>query len=225
MVGWKKYLTLRTMYQGGVVPIFYHVDEEVCLETARGVQRGGCRVLEFTNRGAGALQVFRSLVQACKNEEWNMVLGAGTVMDAATAALFIEAGADFIVSPVLHEDSIRTCNRCHIPCIPGCSTATEINRAHEWGVDVCKLFPAAALGGIPFLKAIRGPMPWTQIIPMGGISLEHIGAWIEAGAFCVGMGSTLIPPAALEQGDYEQVTDRVGRAVEAVKVVRAMDSG
>jgi 2-dehydro-3-deoxyphosphogluconate aldolase/(4S)-4-hydroxy-2-oxoglutarate aldolase len=217
--------TLRAMYETGIVPVFYHPDAEVVKGVARACLEGGARLLEITNRGDLAWQVFADLERHCAAELPELITGVGSVVDPGTAALYINCGASFVVGPTLDEDVARTCNRRMVPYAPGCGSVSEISRAQELGCEIVKVFPGKQVGGPGFVKAVRGPMPWTSIMPTGGVELTEasLGEWFDAGVACVGMGSNLITRELLEKRDYRGVAANVARALELVAGVRAAD--
>ena len=188
----------------GLVPLFYHDDPEVARQVARACAEGGAQVLEFTNRGDRALRVFCELRDCIEQAGLPLVLGVGTVLDAPTAALFIANGANFVIGPVLNADVARLCNRRKVAYIPGCATANEISEAEELGAEIIKINPASCVGGPTFVKEILGPMPWSRLMPSGGVepTRESIMPWFRAGAACVAMGSKLIRKELLAAGDY-----------------------
>ena len=214
--------TLTRIKELGLVPIFNTHDIALARLIVKACYDGGATVVEFTNRGDRAIDIFKELTIYRDAELPDMVLGAGSIMDAPTAAMYINAGADFIVSPVVDEDVAVLCNGRKIPFMPGCGTVTEIYTAHTLGVEFCKLFPGDCLGGPAFIKSIKGPMPWTDIIAMGGIAPteESLGEWFDAGAACVGMSSKLFPKTLLEIGDFEQIRGIVRQTLEIIAKVR-----
>ncbi len=207
-----------TTKQIGMVPIFYHHDIDIAKNIINACIDGGAKVIEFTNRGDGAIDVFRLLTEYCRENNLDIILGVGSVIDAPTAALYIAAGADFIVSPILDKESAIICNARKIAYMPGCSTLGEINKAHRLGVEVCKLFPGDANGGPGFIKAIRGPMPWTDIMVTGGVSLEeeNLKGWFDAGAVCVGIGSKLITKQLIESNDYQSLANNIRKVISVI---------
>ena len=200
----------QTLEQFGLIPLFYHPDPEAAFQTAAACYRGGARVLEFTNRGHFAHEVIAELKKRARRELPDMLIGCGSIQDAGTAALFIQMGADFVITPLLREDVILTCNRRKIAVIPGVSTSSEIGRAEELGVEIVKVAPGEVLGP-SFLKAHLAPCPWTKAMISGGVSPDeaNLRGWFEAGATCVGMGSKLISKEVLEKGDWEGLTEQV----------------
>lgn len=222
MARFRRLKVLQTMIDSGLVPVFYHGDPETAQNIARAVAEGGCRVLEFTNRGDFAYEIFANLVKWCADEIPEMILGAGSVLDAGTASLYINNGANFIVGPVLNPEVARVCNRRKIPYSPGCASAGEISAAEEYGVEICKIFPGAEVGGPAFVKAVLGPMPWTLIMPTGGVDAtkESIEAWFKAGVACVGIGSNLITNKHIESGNFEAITKKTAELLAWINEAR-----
>jgi len=210
------------MKEIGLIPVFYNADFEVAKNVICACADGGARLVEFTNRGDRAINVFNRLEELCAKERPDVVLGVGSIVDAPTAAMYIAAGANFVVGPLLDEDTARLCNSRKVPYSPGCGTVTEIHRAESLGVEICKIFPGAEIGGPAFVKNVRGPCPWTDIMPTGGVSptRESLGAWFEAGVACVGMGSNLITKELLAAKDYAGMTRKVQEAIEIIRQVR-----
>lgn len=193
------------MKETGVIPVFFNPDPEICKNIVKACYDGGMRLFEFTNRGDFATLIFAELnkwtIQNCPD----MILGAGSVIDEGTASMYIALGANFIVAPVIDEATARVCNRRKILWSPGCGSVTEINRAHELGAEIVKVFPASEVGGPGFVKAVKGPMPWTNIMPTGGVEPEeeNLKKWFEAGVTCVGIGSKLFTEKVLSEGDFD----------------------
>ena len=212
----------QALHDSGLVPLFYNPDVEISKQVTKAVADGGARVLEFTNRGDFAFDVFKELSQWLAADNSPLILGVGSVVDAPTAAMYISAGANFIVGPIFNTEVARLCNRRKVPYMPGCGTLNEISEAEEYGVEIVKIFPGSAVGGPGFIKAVRGPNPWTSIMPTGGVdaSEENIRGWIEAGACCVGMGSKLITKAAVAAGDYASITANVKQILAWIVAAR-----
>ncbi len=194
----------QKMSEQGLVPLFYHSDLEVCKKVISACYHGGARLLEFTNRGDYAHEVFGELNKYCAKELPEMILGVGSITDGGTASLFMQLGANFIVSASIRKDVAIACNRRKVLYSPGCGTLTEVGEAEELGCEVVKLFPGSVYGP-GFIKAIRGPQPWTNVMPTGGVSpdYDNLKTWIDAGAYCVGMGSKLMLKDA--QGNFDFV--------------------
>jgi 2-dehydro-3-deoxyphosphogluconate aldolase/(4S)-4-hydroxy-2-oxoglutarate aldolase len=213
---------LNTAIETGLVPIFYIADVKVAKNVAKACAAGGATVLEFTNRGDFAPEVFKELSQYLAEEEPDIMLGVGSVMDAPTAALYIAYGANFIVSPVLNEEMAWVCNRRKIAFMPGCGSVSEISRAEELGVEIVKIFPGTAVGGPGFIRSVLAPCPWSRIMPTGGVAPteENLGAWFEAGAACVGMGSKLVRKDLVAAGDWEEITKLTRQTLDLIQKVR-----
>lgn len=213
---------LGAILEIGAVPTLTPHDLASARRVVEACQRAGARVIEITNRGSGTYELFRELVPLVSGEHPEMVLGAGTIYDAPTAALFIAAGAEFIVSPVLSADVARLCNRRRIPYLPGCGTATEISEAEELGVEIVKLFPAAALNGPAFVRGILGPSPRSRIMPTNvEATKEATEAWFHAGVACVGVGPALISDALQEELDPTLLSARVAEYLDWIRAARA----
>jgi len=213
---------LVAMKEIGLIPVFYHPDTDTALQIACACADGGARVIEFTNRGDRAIGVFTKLAEYRDANRPDLILGVGSVCDAPTAAMYIAAGADFVVGPVLDEEAAKLCNKRKVPYCPGCGSVTEIHKAHELGVEICKIFPGGQVGGPAFAKAVKGPMPWTDIMPTGGVSptKESLTEWFNAGIACVGMGSKLITKDLVAAKDFAGITQKVARTIEMIKDIR-----
>jgi len=198
----------------GLVPVFYIDDIEVAVGIVRACVEGGARLIEFTNRGDRAIQVFNELTKRLEKELPEAILGAGTIIEAPTAALYINSGANFIVGPSLNPEVAKLCNRRKILYIPGCQTPTEITEAEELGAEIIKLFPASTLGS-DFIKDLRGPSPQTLLMPSGGITLtqEDISKWVKAGAVAVNMGSALIRKDLMAEHKYDEIRENVKHCI------------
>lgn len=213
---------LNTMIETGMVPVFYSPNFEVAREVAGACLAGGCRLLEFTNRGDHAWEVFNELEKYCSRELPEMILGVGSVVDPGTASLYINCGANFVVGPVLNPEVARACNRRKIPYSPGCGSASEISQAEELGCEIVKVFPGKEVGGPSFVKAVKGPCPWVSIMPTGGVEPTEasLKAWFDAGVSCVGMGSNLITKDLLKAGDYKGMAAQVRATLDLIRKLR-----
>jgi 2-dehydro-3-deoxyphosphogluconate aldolase/(4S)-4-hydroxy-2-oxoglutarate aldolase len=211
----------EVMKETGLVPLFFNSDVELGKQVLKACYQGGARLLEFTARGDFAHNVFEELVKYAIAELPGMILGVGSVTDAAAASLYMQLGANFIVTPVLREDIAVVCNRRKVLWSPGCGSLTEIAKAEELGCEVVKLFPGGIYGP-NFVKGIKGPQPWTSIMPTGGVSptLENLKGWFDAGVTCVGMGSQLISKEILATKDFEKLEATVKDAMSIIKSVR-----
>lgn len=207
------------MAETGMIPVFYHKDIEVCKKVLRACYEGGVRVFEFTNRGDFAHEVFTELNKYAAKELPEMILGVGSVVEAGTTSLYIQLGTNFIVSPILNEDMAKVCNRRKVLWSPGCGSVTEISKAEELGAEVVKIFPGSQVGGPKFVEAVKGPLPWSSIMPTGGVdtSEENLAAWFKAGVTCVGMGSQLVTKDIVEKGDFQKLTNECKKALEIIK--------
>jgi 2-dehydro-3-deoxyphosphogluconate aldolase/(4S)-4-hydroxy-2-oxoglutarate aldolase len=211
-----------TMEKTGLVPLFYHPDIELGKKVITACYQGGARIIEFTNRGDFAHEVFSALNRYALRELPGLIMGAGSVVDAGTAALYMQFGANFIVTPVFREDIALACNRRKVLWSPGCGTLTEIARAEELGCEIVKVFPGGTYGP-GFVKAIKGPHPWTSIMPTGGVSPteENLKGWIDAGVTCVGMGSKLITKDALASGNFAAIEQKTKEAISLIQRLRS----
>lgn len=214
-----KWKVWSLMAETGLVPVFYHSEPDVARQAVKACYEGGIRVFEFTNRGDFAHEVFEDLVKYVRRECPGMALGAGSVVDAATATLYLQLGCAFVVGPLFNPQVATVCNRRCVAYIPGCGSVSEVGFAQEAGCDVCKVFPGEVLG-TRFVKSLLAPMPWTRILVTGGVepTSENLSAWFKAGAFCVGMGSKLFPADRIAAGDWSYIT---GKCRESLACIRA----
>jgi 2-dehydro-3-deoxyphosphogluconate aldolase / (4S)-4-hydroxy-2-oxoglutarate aldolase len=210
------------MAETGMVPVFYHKDKEVCKQVILACHKGGVKVFEFTNRGDYAHETFAELNKWAQTECPDLIMGAGSISDAPTAALYIQLGANFIVSPVLNEEMAPVVNRRKILWSPGCGSVTEISKAESLGVEIVKIFPGSQVGGPKFVAAVKGPMPWTNIMPTGGVepTESNLTDWFKAGVICVGMGSQLLSSDILKNKDWKKLEDDVRNVVEIIRKLK-----
>lgn len=206
-----------------LVPIFVRADPENAAQTLAAIAEGGATVCEITNRSSQALEAFRAAAAHASKHLPRMILGAGSIVDEPTAALYIAEGAQFIVGPSFNERVARLCNRRRIAYLPGCQTATEIATAEEMGAEIIKLFPARAAGGADFIKQILGPSPATRLLPtsIGEVSAEAFATWFKAGACCVGIGGELIQSDHIVAGDFAAIAERVAVVRGMIKQARS----
>lgn len=214
---------LNTMIDTGLVPLFFKPDLEVAKKIVNACAEGGARVIEFTNRGDIAPSVFAGLLEYSFRNLPHVILGAGTIIDPYTAALYIAYGANFIVGPNLNREVALLCNRRKIPYVPGCITPTEISEAEALGVEIVKLFPSSSIDGRKFVKSILEPCPWTRIMPTGGIEAteESMASWFRAGASCIGMGSQLLRENLIAAGDFAGITGQAKNILGWIRKVRS----
>ena len=215
--------TYERILSEGLLPVFNHHDAKAASLVVDGVAAGGVSLFEFTNRGDHAIDVFKALAHHSKSALPNLILGAGSIIDEATAALYIAHGANFIVGPSFHEGVARLCNRRKIAYIPGCQTATEIATAEELGAEIVKFFPARAGGGPDFIRQILGPSPSSRLLPtsLGDVSAEALKSWFQAGACAVGIGRELMPAEFVDAADQAAITRRTEEILEMVRQAKS----
>ena len=221
MAQYTRLQVIEQMKESGMVPLFYHKDINVAKAVLKACYDGGARLMEFTSRGDFAFEIFNQLIKYAIKELPGMILGVGSVTDAAAASQYMLAGANFIVTPVFREDIAIVCNRRKVLWSPGCGSLTEIARAEEMGCELVKLFPGSTYGP-GFVKAILGPQPWTSIMPSGGVSTEaeNLKGWFDAGVTCVGMGSKLISKEILANESYSKLTQDVKKTLETIRELK-----
>lgn len=222
MAAFTKIQVLQTIQQTGMIPVFYHSDTEVARQVLKACYEGGVRAFEFTNRGDFASEVFIDLMKFSRRECPEMILGIGSVIDAPTAALYLQYGANFVVGPYLNAEVARLCNRHLVPYTPGCGSVTEIGEAQELGCDLVKIFPAGNVGGPSFVKNIKAPLPWSMIMATGAVepTEENLTAWMKAGTTCVGMGSKLFPKDRIAAQDWNYITEKCRFALDIIRQAR-----
>ncbi len=221
MAKFDKIAVLQKIGATGMVPVFYHKDAEVAKHVIKACYEGGVRAFEFTNRGEFAHEVFGECAKYVAHECPDLALGVGSIVDAPTAALYIQWGACFVVGPLFNPEIALVCNRRLIPYCPGCGTVSEIGKAQEMGCDLTKLFPGDVYGPA-FVKGIMAPCPWSKIMVTGGVSPteENLTAWVKAGVYCVGMGSKLFPKDRVEVGDWDYVTNKCRESLTFIQQAR-----
>lgn len=211
-----------TMKEVGMIPLFFNNDIELSKKVLKACYDGGAKLLEFTARGDFAHEIFRDLIKYTVKELPGMIMGVGSVSDAAQASLFMSLGANFVVTPLLREDIARVCNRRKVLWSAGCGSLTEIARAEELGCEIVKLFPGDIYGP-QFVKSVKGPQPWTSIMPTGGVSPteENLKGWFDAGVTCVGMGSKLITKDIIASEDFAKLEMNVRKVLAIIKSFRS----
>jgi len=209
--------------QHALLPLFNPDDLEISKNIITAAYGGGVRLFECTNRSADALSIFKQLVPFVEKNLPDLVLGAGTIMDERSAIAFYDAGAQFIVSPVIPEDVAKFCQKNDIFWCPGASTLNEIVHAHALGADLVKIFPANFTGGPGFVKAIKAPCPWLKLMPTGGVdgSEKNLKEWFEAGVLCVGIGSQLFIREILAAKNYSMITTRTREMVTVIQSIKS----
>ena len=216
-----KIQVLTVMSETGIIPVFYHKDCEVAKNVLKACYEGGIRAFEFTNRGDFAQEVFAGLVKFAAVECPEMIVGIGSIVDAPTAVMYLQLGANFVVGPLFNPDVAKVCNRRLVPYAPGCGSVSEVGFAQEAGCDVCKVFPGDVLG-TGFVKGLKAPMPWSMLMVTGGVKPEetNLKGWFDAGVTCVGMGSNLFPAEMIKAGDWEGITKLCSDALAIVKKIK-----
>lgn len=211
----------QAMHGSGLIPLFFHPDISICKKVLKACYDGGARLMEFTSRGDFAFEVFSELNKYAISELPGMIMGVGSITDGPAASLYMQLGANFIVTPVLREDIAILCNRRKVLWSPGCGSLTEIARAEELGCEIVKLFPGGIYGP-NFVKAIKGPCQWTSIMPTGGVSptKENLTAWFDAGVTCVGMGSKLIAKDKDGKFDYHKIQALTKTALKIISELK-----
>jgi 2-dehydro-3-deoxyphosphogluconate aldolase / (4S)-4-hydroxy-2-oxoglutarate aldolase len=213
---------LSSLIEQGVVPVFYHPDAEVAKAVIQACADGGAKCVEFTNRGEFAVHAFLDLARHFAKADPTLVLGAGSIVDTPTAALYISSGAKFVVGPALNAEIAKLCNRRKIAYSPGCATLSEISQAEELGCEIVKIFPGNSVGGPEFVKAVLAPCPWTKIMPTGGVDPTEasLKEWFGAGIVAAGIGSKLITKELVDAKDYAMIERRVRETIGLVRTIR-----
>jgi len=214
---------LSAMMEQSIIPVFYHPDVELCINVIQACANAGAKCVEFTNRGDFAAQVFLDVTGHFAKADPSVIMGVGSIVDAPTAGIFIANGAKFVVGPLLNADVAKVCNRRGVPYSPGCGSATEIGDAQELGVEIVKVFPGSSVGGPDFVKSVMGPMPWSRIMPTGGVepTLESLRKWFGAGIVACGIGSNMITKKLLDAQDYKGIEENVRKTVELARAIKA----
>ena len=222
MARFNKIQVMEAMRTTGMVPVFYHTDITICQQVIKACYDGGVRVFEFTNRGDFAHVLFGDLVLWAAKECPELAMGVGSVVDPATAALYIQLGACFVVGPLFNPEISKICNRRLVAYTPGCGSVSEVGAAQESGCDLCKIFPGDVLGP-NLVKGLMAPMPWSKLMVTGGVSPDeaNITSWIKAGVYCVGMGSKLFPKDVIAAENWQAISDKCAEALGYIAKARA----
>ena len=222
MARFNKMQVLDAIVSTGMVPVYYNKDVEIAKQVVKACYEGGVRAFEFTNRGDFAHEVFAELIKFATKECPELVLGVGSIVDAGTASLYLQLGANFVFGPLFNPEIAKVCNRRLVPYTPGCGSVSEIGFAQEVGCDLCKIFPAGNVGGPSFVKNIKAPMPWSMIMATGAVepTEENLSAWFKAGVTCVGMGSKLFPKEMIAAGNWEAISTLCRDALATIKKYR-----
>ena len=222
MARFNKMQVLDAIVSTGMVPVYYNKDVEIAKQVVKACYEGGVRAFEFTNRGDFAHEVFAELIKFATKECPELVLGVGSIVDAGTASLYLQLGANFVVGPLFNPEIAKVCNRRLVPYTPGCGSVSEIGFAQEVGCDLCKIFPAGNVGGPSFVKNIKAPMPWSMIMATGAVepTEENLSAWFKAGVTCVGMGSKLFPKEMIAASNWEAISTLCRDTLATIKKYR-----
>jgi 2-dehydro-3-deoxyphosphogluconate aldolase/(4S)-4-hydroxy-2-oxoglutarate aldolase len=213
---------LSAIIEQGVIPVFYHPDVELCINVIQACANGGAKCIEFTNRGDFAWETFKDVTKHFIKADPSVIMGVGSIVDAPTAGLYIANGTNFIVGPMLNAEVAKLCNRRGVPYSPGCGSATEVSYAQELGCEIVKVFPGSCVGGPEFVSGIKGPMPWTKLMPTGGVdpTEESLTKWFKAGIVACGIGSKLITNDLLKAKDFGAIEKKVAETIALVKKIR-----
>jgi 2-dehydro-3-deoxyphosphogluconate aldolase/(4S)-4-hydroxy-2-oxoglutarate aldolase len=211
---------ITSMSTTGVIPMFYHGEPAVALKIMEAVYTGGARVIEFTNRGPNAFEVFKAMLKEAEKYP-GLLIGIGTVLDMKTTERYIKAGADFIISPIVSTEVAETCTKNDKMWIPGAATPTEIHIAKELGAEIIKIFPASVLGP-GFVSAVLPTMPELKLMVTGGVepTQASLSTWFRTGIVCAGMGSQLITKEILSKGDWALLRHKVSDSIEIIRQIR-----
>jgi 2-dehydro-3-deoxyphosphogluconate aldolase / (4S)-4-hydroxy-2-oxoglutarate aldolase len=221
MAKFSKVQVMTAMSQTGMVPVFYNSDIEISKQVVKACYQGGVRAFEFTNRGEFAHEIFGELVKYAAKECPEMIMGIGSIVDPATAALYLQLGANFVVGPLFNPEVAKICNRRLVAYAPGCGSVSEVGFAQEAGCDICKVFPGDVLGA-NFVKGLKAPMPWSNLMVTGGVKPEeaNLKTWFSAGVTCVGMGSNLFPAEVLKAKEWAKITQLCKDTLEIIKKIK-----
>ncbi len=202
-----KILFQEEIFKKGLIPLFYNNNLEICKSISLSIMGSGCSIIEFGLREKNSINLYKKLYEFTKNKNQNIFFGAGSVTDPNLASKIIDIGADFIISPGFDMDILQNCNKSRISYVPGAATVSEIMHLNKLGLELIKIFPARELGGLDFFKAIRGPLPWLNGIPAGGVraSEQSLSKWFKAGAVALTLGSDLFQKDLIESGHYSKI--------------------
>ncbi|MFN3999408.1 bifunctional 4-hydroxy-2-oxoglutarate aldolase/2-dehydro-3-deoxy-phosphogluconate aldolase [Algoriphagus sp.] len=215
---------IKKMHAGGMMPIFFHPDEQVCLDLLHAAYEGGVRVIEMVNRGKEAKSIFPK-IRAAADKLPGIFLGAGTIYHPFEAEEYIDMGAEFIVAPVMNSKLGEYCAKVDVPWIPGCGTVSEIFFAQELGAELAKIYPANVLTP-DFVPAVHAVLPKMEIIPTGGVepTAESLKKWFDVGVLCVGMGSQLFRKDLIAKGAFNEIKESVHLAMGIIESIRSSKS-
>jgi 2-dehydro-3-deoxyphosphogluconate aldolase/(4S)-4-hydroxy-2-oxoglutarate aldolase len=209
----------NAIIEQGLVPVFYNGNFENAKNIVKAIAKAGGKIIEFTNRGDFAIEIFIKLIKYFEKDEPQLIFGVGSVFEPNTAALYINNGTNFVVGPVLNPEIAKLCNRRRIPYSPGCGTPSEISLAEELGCEIIKIFPGGILGGPNFVRSVLAPSPWTKLMPTGGVDIteESLKNWFDAGVVAVGIGSKLITKDLVSNNDWDAINNNVKITLDIIK--------
>jgi 2-dehydro-3-deoxyphosphogluconate aldolase / (4S)-4-hydroxy-2-oxoglutarate aldolase len=213
----EKHQVLERIRSIGIIPVVRASSGDEALQAVEAIKAGGLSILEITMTVPGAVRIIETIAERYGDE---VLVGAGTVLDAETAQDCLRAGAQFVVSPALNLETISFCRKAECAVMPGALTPTEIVQAWAAGADFVKVFPCGAMGGASYIKSLRAPLPQIELVPTGGVSLTTAADFIEAGAVAIGVGADLVDLKAIRAGDSEKVTKMTRAYIEAVRTAR-----
>jgi 2-dehydro-3-deoxyphosphogluconate aldolase/(4S)-4-hydroxy-2-oxoglutarate aldolase len=214
--------TVKKIGEQGLLPMFSQEKQSVAEQILEAAYAGGARALEFTNRTGRALEVFKYLRKRTRRDMPDLLLGAGTILDEEQAERFLEAGADFIVSPIVDKTVAKTCAKAKRMWCPGAASPTEMVQAQRMGAGLVKVFPARQLGGPDFIRAVLAPCPSLRLMATGGIAVDEkeLRAWFGSGVSCVGVGSDLFPSMQIRDGLFGPITEKIRQTLEIIQEIR-----
>jgi len=222
MARFAKHDVISRLLEIGLLPVFYNNNLEISKKIVESCEQGGAKLVEFTNRGDLAYEIFKELIKWSKVESPDLILGVGTIIDPVTAVHYINSGANFIVGPVFNPEIAKICNRRKVVYVPGCFTPSEISSAEEMGAEIIKLFPGKTVTPY-FIKALLGPCPWSRLMPSGGVepTRKDVFDWISAGATALNMGSKLLSKDLIHKGDFSGISRNIKQCILWINEARS----
>jgi 2-dehydro-3-deoxyphosphogluconate aldolase / (4S)-4-hydroxy-2-oxoglutarate aldolase len=219
MARFQRFTVINEISKSAFIPIFSNPDLSICIDVLSCCYKAGIRIFEFTNRRDFSHEIYAELHVYALNKYPDMILGAGSVLDAGTASIYMQLGANFIVSPILDEAIGKNCNRRRTLWIPGCGSVSEISKAEEMGADIIKIFPGGSVGGPDFVKSVRGPMPWVKLMPTSGVYLteDSIHEWFSAGSFALGFGSILFTKELILEKRWIELSSNLKQLIQIIE--------
>jgi 2-dehydro-3-deoxyphosphogluconate aldolase/(4S)-4-hydroxy-2-oxoglutarate aldolase len=221
MANFEQQQVVEEIIRIGLVPVFYNNDTATSKKIVQACVAGGATVVEFTNRGEAAFEIFSELITWTQKELPDVIVGIGTILNPATATKYLDRETNFIVGPIYNPEVAALCNQKKVAYIPGCLTPSEIIAAEKNGADIIKVFPGSTVGP-EFIKALRGPCPWLKLMPSGGVEMtqHNISSWIQAGAAALNIGSNLIRKDLVKAGDFTSIKNMVADCIRWIQEAR-----